>query len=206
MSKIKSLDDYGATILQLSVELSHLPPYHPSFDKKNDRLSRQLSKWSGKLSITIHVANNEKLPYKSSEVGYPCIPMTTIKEGGARQTGDYVAYLNDYDMYCGLVIERKGGVLGVEDLYGTLMNKEQKSRFYREISRYEADPRFNRFILLAECNYEDFLQYVPEIFVFTLGTADETIKKNIERYVKRFHKMDIRPCEFSHEPYGYNVA
>lgn len=187
MSKIKSIDDYAATILQISVELSQLPTYHPDYDKKNDQLSRQLSAWAGKLSITIQVAHNEKLPYKSSELGGSYIPMSLKKDSMVRQVGDYVAYLDDYDMYAGICIERKT----LEDLYGTLMNREQRSRLYREIARAESDPRFNRFILLAECTYEEFLQYVPEIFVFTQDSAPTTISKNLIKYFKRFYKIDF---------------
>jgi len=73
------------------------------------------------------------------------------------------------------------------------MNKEHRSRLYREISKYEADPRFNRFMLVAECTYEEFLTYVPEIFVYTQESADATIYKNLIKYFKRFYKIHILP-------------
>ncbi|MCK5225106.1 MAG: hypothetical protein KAQ89_00155 [Planctomycetes bacterium] len=181
----KTLSDYEASILQLHVELQRLPPQHPDYEKIEDKLSRQLTAWSKKLNITIQVAKNEKTPWLASELGYNIIPMSLKKDCMVRQTGDYVAYLDDYDMFCGLCVERKT----LEDIYGTLMNREQRSRLYREIVRYEADPRFNRFHLIAECTYEEFLEYVPEIFVFTHGSAQYTIIKNILQYLKRFYKI-----------------
>ena len=89
----------------------------------------------------------------------------------------------------GLVVERKT----LDDLYGTLMNKEQRSRLYREIARYEGDKRFNRFMLIAECTYEDFLQYVPEIFVFTMNSAPDTLIQNIIQYLHRYYKIKVLP-------------
>ena len=185
MGNIKSADYHAANILQLHVDLHKLPPQHPDYEKIEDKLSRQLTAWSKKLNITVQVASNEQTPYLTDELGYACIPMSLKKDSMMRQTGDYVAYLDDYDTFCGLCIERKT----LQDLYGTLMNREQRSRLYREIARYEADHRFNRFHLIAECAYEEFLEYVPEIFVFTHGSAQYTIGKNILQYLKRFYKI-----------------
>jgi len=104
----KTIDDYAATILQYHVELQKLPPQHPDYEKIEDQLSRQLTAWSKKLNITVQVANNEQTPWQSEEIGYPCIPMSTKQASGTPQTGDYIAYLDDYDMFAGVLVERKG--------------------------------------------------------------------------------------------------
>lgn len=166
MSKIKSIDDYAATILQISVELSQLPTYHPDYDKKNDQLSRQLSAWVGKLSITIHAASNEQTPWTAEEIGYPIVPMMTIKKGGARQVGDYIAYLDDYDMFCGLCVERKGvtrtnGRMFGCDLYSSFSKEDNRCRFYAEIERYHQDSRFDTMILIAECSRGEYISFKP---------------------------------------------
>ena len=166
MSKIKSLDDHSATILQLSVELSHLPPYHPDYDKKNDQLSRQLTAWVGKLSITIHRAENEQTGWESDEIGYPIIPMARKKDSGRPQTGDYIAYLDDYDMFAGVLVERKGvtrsnGRMTGCDLYSSFAKADNRRRFYAEIERYHQDPRFDLMVLIAECSYGEYLSFKP---------------------------------------------
>ena len=166
MSKTKSIDDHAATILQLSVELRHLPAYHPEFDKKNDQLSRQLSAWAGKLNITVHVASNEQRPYTAEEIGYPIIPMPLKKISGAPQVGDYHAYLDDYDQFCGLCVERKGvrrknGRMISCDLYNSFSKEDNRRRFYAEIERYHQDPRFNLMVLIAECSYGEYLSFKP---------------------------------------------
>jgi len=183
----KSIDDYEADIKKFHSKLQGLPPQHPDYETIEDKLSRQRTAWAKKLDITVQVAKNEKTPWQSDELGYPCIPMSLKKDSMMRQTGDYVAYLGDYDMFGGLCIERKT----LQDLYGTLMNRDQRSRLYREIARYEADPRFNRFHLIAECTYEEFLKYVPEVFVYTQDSAPDTLKRNIKQYLKRFYKIDV---------------
>ena len=198
----KTLSDYAASILQAHVDLYRLTDCHPDFEKTQTRLSRQLTSWSNLLNITVSVANNETTPWSASELELPCIPMASKKESMMPQTGDYVAYLDDYDMFSGLCIERKTK----EDLYSSLMNREKRDRLYREIARYELDPRFNRFMLIAECTYDEFLEYVPEIFVFSAGSAEETLKRNIERYLKRFHKIDVRPCKLSYMELGFDIT
>ena len=142
------------------------------------------------LDILILAASNEQKPYTTEEIGLPVKPMYTKDISSFEQVGDYQAYIKDYNTWCGLLVERKGGELGCEDLYGTLMHTDQKNRFMREVARYESDPRFNRFQLIAECTYEEFLEYVPEIFVFTHGSAQYTLIKNILQYLKRFYKIN----------------
>ncbi|MCK5013273.1 MAG: hypothetical protein KAS66_05605 [Candidatus Omnitrophica bacterium] len=188
----KTIDDYAATILLRHVELQLLPPQHPDYEKTEDQLSRQLTAWSKKLDFNVRVAQNEQQPWTDEELGLVTIPMEKKAASGYNQTGDYIfEILNDDQSITtgGLVVERKT----LQDIYNTLMNREQRSRLYREITRYETDPRFNRFHLIAECTYEEFLEYVPEIFVFTHGSAHDTIRKNIIQYLSRFYKIKVLP-------------
>ena len=73
------------------------------------------------------------------------------------------------------------------------MSRDSRSRLYREIARAESDPRFNKFHLIAECTYEEFLKYVPEIFVFTHGSIYDTLSKNIIQYLQRYYKIKALP-------------
>lgn len=181
----KTIKNYENDIISIHNELKD----YPNSSTLQKRLSYRLKKWVEMLDISVYVANNEQKPYTSDEVGLPIKSMHTKLVSGFEQVGDYQAFIHNYHKWCGLLVERKGGERGCEDLYGTLMNREQRSRLYREIDRYKADSRFNRFHLIAECSYEDFLNYVPEIFVFTYGSAQETVKKNIIQYLKRFYKI-----------------
>ena len=185
---MKTIDDYAASILQYHVELQRLPPQHPDYEKTDDKLSRQKTAWVNKLDFNVRVASNEQQPWTDEELGLVTIPMEKKAASGYNQIGDYIFEILNYDQSIttgGLVVERKT----LQDMYGTLMNREQRSRLYREIARYESDPRFNRFHLIAECTYEEFLEYVPEIFVFTQGSAKYTTIKNILQYLKRFYKI-----------------
>ena len=163
----KSIDDYSASIIQHHVELQRLPPQHPDYEKTEDQLSRQLAAWAKKLNITVQVASNEQTPYSADELGYPCIPMSLKKDSMMRQVGDYVAYLDDYDQFAGVLVERKGttrenGRMVGCDLYSSFSKKDNRRRFEAEFKRYQNDPRFNLFVLIAECSYGEYLSFKPK--------------------------------------------
>ena len=162
----KSLSDYEASILQYHVELQRLPEYHPDHEKKQDQLSRQLTAWSKKLNITVQVASNEKTDWQSEELGYLYTPMVTKQASGQRQVADYHAYLEDYNHLCGLCVERKGttrenGRMVGCDLYSSFSKKDNRRRFEAEFKRYQKDPRFNLFVLIAECSCGEYLSFKP---------------------------------------------
>ena len=186
MGTIKSIDSYAVSVLQAHVEMQRLPPEHPDYEKTQARLSRRLTAWANSLNISIQVAENEQLPYSSSELGLLCNPMSLKKTSNFNQVGDYVAYLEDYNRFAGLVIERKT----LTDLYNTLMSTKQRNRIYREIERYNADKRFNRFILLAECTYEEFLGYVPAIYVCQWGAIPGTGATKLVEYLRIYYKIE----------------
>lgn len=92
--------------------------------------------------------------------------MVTKQVSNIPQTGDYHAYINDYKTFTGLCVERKGvkrknGRMISCDLYGSFAKKDNRQRFYAELKRYEDDPRFNRFVLISECSYLEYLSFKP---------------------------------------------
>lgn len=186
MGTKKALYDYATDIFILHKRINRFPDYHPDYDRTNKQLSRQLTAWSNLLNISVEVAQNEQLAWRTEEIGYTCHPMITKKESLINQTGDYIAFLEDYDQYAGICTERKT----LQDLYSSLMDGEQRSRLMREIARYEADTRFNKFILIAECDYEDFIAYVPAIYVCQWEAIPGSGTKKLIEYFKKYYKID----------------
>jgi hypothetical protein len=154
----KTHEDYENNIISLHNELID----YPESKTLKNRLSYRLSKWAYLLNIEIHVANNEKSPWESHEIGYPIVSMVDKKSSGNYNVADYQAFIKNYNQWCGLLVERKGGKIGVEDFYGTLMNRQSRDRFYREIQRYEDDNRFSQMIIMVEGTMQDFLKYAPK--------------------------------------------
>lgn len=146
--------DLTTEIIQLH---DHLTQY-PADIKTKGKLDRKLSKWLEMLEITVFVANNEQLPYTSSEIGYPTRPMLLKSQSNYQQVGDYQTFVDGYGgYYLPFVVDRK--TMG--DLYGTLLKKSNRDRFYRELERFYQDDRFKRFYIFAECGLIDFLNYQP---------------------------------------------
>jgi hypothetical protein len=150
LAKVKTISDYEYEIRML-------------YDKKNDpdiekKLKNRVVSWADLVEVKIFAANNEQKPFKTSEIGYPIFPMQTKKQCGFQQVGDYQAL---YKFGLGekwgtTLIERKG-----DDLYNTLMNKDGRERFYREISRFKSDPRFKRMVVLTDWSMNDFMTFIP---------------------------------------------
>lgn len=166
MGTKKTHDDYAALILQSHVELSMLPVFHSDYNKIHARLSRQLTKWADRLNILVQVASNEQTEWTADELGYTCIPMSTKAECGALQVADYQAFLEDYNQYVGLLVERKGctrkgGRMVGCDLYSTFSNEDNRSRFMAEVERFKSDNRFNQMILISECSHGEYLSFRP---------------------------------------------
>ena len=166
---MKSVDDYAASILQHHVELQHLPEYHPDYEPTDARLSRQLTAWVKKLDFNVRVAQNEQQPWIDEELGLVTIPMEKKAASGYNQTGDYIfEILNDDQSITpgGLCVERKGstrenGRMVGCDLYSTFSKKDNRRRFEAEFKRFQKDPRFNLFVLIAECSYLEYLSFKP---------------------------------------------
>lgn len=162
----KTLVDYEQDIVSLHNQLLHILPSNPVFKQKQSELSRRLTAWVDRMDIILHVASNEQAPWTSDELGYATVPMPTRKASNSLQVGDYHAYLNDYDMYIGICVERKGttrirGRLVDCDLYSSLSADYRIERIYNEINRYKCDMRFDRMEIIAECSYGEFMTFKP---------------------------------------------
>lgn len=149
------------TILNYYDDIKSLHPATTEDEQK--KLDRKISEFVKRLDITVFVASNEQLPYSEKDLGFNVQPMILKDVNGFRQVGDLQAYYSSQvcEGWVGLLVERKGGKKGCEDLYGTLMSSDNCSRFYREIDRFQSDPRFNQMVVLAECTFEQFLLYNP---------------------------------------------
>jgi len=152
----KSIEDYECDILQLTVDISLLLEYHPAVEKLTRQLSNGLSSWQALLDITYFIASNEQLQWELA--GCNTKPMQLKSANHPGQVGDYQAYINDYNMFVPLLVERKTK----EDAYGTLMNRDGRERFYRECARFEADSRFSQMVIIVESTLQDFLTYTPK--------------------------------------------
>lgn len=151
---MKTASDYAEEIKAL---------YPVTTEEDLQKLNRRVSSFVKLLDITIFQAQNEQTPWTPDELGYSIRPMLLKDKSGLQQVGDYQAY---YSMpgragWVGILAERKGGKKGCEDLYSTLMNSENCARFYREIDRFQEDPRFTQMVVIAECSFEQFLLYQP---------------------------------------------
>jgi hypothetical protein len=164
----KTIYDYIQSIKEkheeLKKEKTKRNPGYETLKSLKKELDSQLRGWIKNLNITIFVAQNEKLDWKPEELNeFSVRPMLLKSECGYDQVGDYQAYYEGGGVagWIPILVERKGGRKGCEDLYGTLTNQDHCDTFYREIDRYYADPRFNQMIVITECTLPEFLLYIP---------------------------------------------
>lgn len=159
----KTADDYEAEIRR---------SYPPKTEQDEKRLSGRVSSFVDHLTITIFRARNEQDPWPLEDTGWEIRDMLLKEDTGRQQVADYQAYYQSCGVsgWVGLLVERKGGKHGAEDLYSTLMNSENCARFYREIERFQADNRFTQMVIIAECSFEQFLLYKPAFIGKTFNT------------------------------------
>lgn len=173
----KTREEYEADIQKLHHTIKEYGDI-PEVEKLKATLNRKLGKWFELLDIQIVVANNEQQPYTTEELGFKTHPMFLKKDIGIEQTGDYQIFVNGtgkqlQECFSSLLVERKGCTYEADekrggvnmigcDIYQTLMNAAGRERFYREVSRFHSDPRFNQMIVICECTYEQFLQFTPK--------------------------------------------
>ena len=159
---MKSIHDYELEIKELYQILQD----YPDNISLQEKLSRRLSKWVKLLDIIVYRANNEQDGWDESEIKLPIKPMPTKEINGFNQVADYQFYINDYKKWGGVIIERKGvtrnsGRMVSSDLYSSFAKKDNRRRFEAEFKRYQKDPRFNLFVLIAECSYGEYLSFKP---------------------------------------------
>ena len=151
---VKSVFDYESDIIKYHEALVDYPDNVTLQNKINYRLG----KWVNLLDIIVFRANNEQLPWKEDEIGLKIKPMANKKTSGFYNVADYQFFIQNYNCFGGLIIERKT----TEDFYSTMMRSENRRRLYRELSRYEADSRFSQMIIMVEGTMQDFLKYAPK--------------------------------------------
>jgi ERCC4-type nuclease len=151
----KLITTYEAEIRELHAELID----YPDSKTLRNRLNARLGKWQALLDITVIVAKNEGKPWSPKELDMKTIAMHRKEITGFQQVGDYQFFIGGtIDQWGGLLIERKE----LSDFYSTFMRSENRIRLYNEISRFQADPRFDSMIIMVEGSMQDFLEYSPK--------------------------------------------
>ncbi|MCK5433286.1 MAG: hypothetical protein KAJ03_11100 [Gammaproteobacteria bacterium] len=106
------------------------------------------------------MAQQEKEEYTADELGCPTRPMPLKEVTGLRQVGDYACYLPDYDMYTGVLWEKKGvSASGGHDMYQTMIHN--RDRFIREIEAYLHRQEFDIMIVGVESTEMEYLAHRP---------------------------------------------
>lgn len=154
----KTRVDYESEITNLHKQIKD----YSDSETLQKQLNHRIGKWQKLLPITVLVANNERKPWTSSELGLECAGMPLKSKTGYNQIGDYMfeiePEIQTSDVFTGgLVVERKE----VSDLYSTLMNSQNRARFNREIEKYRQDNRLNQMVVMVESTLEEFLSFTP---------------------------------------------
>lgn len=161
--KVKTIEQYANEIKELYLQLQE----YPDSETLQKSIKQKVGAWEKLLDITIFQAQQERkeehLGWSEENLGYPVKPMILKSQGDHKQVGDYIARYEGGGVagWIGVLVERKGGKKGMEDLYGTLINADNCARFYREIETFQADERFSLMVVIAECTLTEFLLYVP---------------------------------------------
>lgn len=187
MSNMKLVEEYAQDVRKIHVKLQA----DPGSKKLKKQLKYQLREWSTRVPIIVRVAKNETKPWGEAELSIPTFSMDKKVDTGFNQVGDYhfEVSLGDRTITGGLVVERKE----VSDLYGTLMRQDKRERFDREIDRFRADPRFDQMTIMVEGTMEEFLDYVPEVYVFRWDTVPGVGNQRLADYLKKYYKLkDIK--------------
>jgi hypothetical protein len=127
-------------------------------EDKEGSLRYNKKMWASRKQIIVQVASNEGLENSAEELRCQTEPMKTYdeKKWPYKQVGDYVAYVPGIGWYP-VCRERKT----LEDLYGTLMDKEHRKNLFEEFDRFLVDNRFTIFRFDLECTEEEFYNYLP---------------------------------------------
>jgi hypothetical protein len=114
--------------------------------------------WAARIPIIVQVASNEGLENSAEELRCQTEPMKQYdaKKWPYKQVGDYVAFIPGIGWYP-VCRERKT----LEDLYGTLMDRDHRKNLFEEFDRFLADNRFTIFRFDLECTEEEFYNYLP---------------------------------------------
>ena len=160
----KKHTDYAAEIVTL-----HNAPCLTATQEK--RLHDVIKKWSERVPLVFDVAQQEKEPYTADELGCSIRPMPLMQDTGLKQVGDYACYLPDYEMYTGVLWEKKGiSKTGSHDMYNTMLGEvytkdgkktKLRDRFIREIEAYLHRQEFDIMIVGVESTEMEYLAHRP---------------------------------------------
>jgi hypothetical protein len=169
MPKTKTSAEYEAEIRKLYPEVQLLKNHcecNPDdketlkeLEKKKETLRWFRDKWAERTKIIVYVANNEQLPNSEDELRCDVLPMPQYhaKKWPHKQVGDYQAYIPILDTWYPVVRERKT----INDLHGTLVDKDHRQNLFEEYERFVLDERFTIFRFDLECFEEEFYNYFP---------------------------------------------
>lgn len=165
---MKSRSDYEFELWTLRNEIERDPHNREEYQKKIERI---LPRWMETLPVTVFVANNEQTPWDIESIGFSPCPMPQKNEAVPQQVGDYQYWIETpgksaLECFGPLLVERKS----LPDFYGTMYG--ERERFYREVDRFKADPRFNQMLVVIEAEIGDWYEYQPT----ALGDNDENTR------------------------------
>ena len=131
-------------------------------EEYRQKISRLVPNWMETLPVTVFVANNEQLPWDIDSIGFSPCPMPQKNEVIPQQVGDYQYWIETpgkEPMSCfgPLLVERKS----LNDFYGTMFGGRE--RFYREVDRFNQDPRFNQMLVVIEAEIGEWYEYQPNV-------------------------------------------
>ena len=103
-------------------------------EQKERSMSYLKKMWASRIPITAQVASNEGLENSADELRCQTEPMKQYdpKKWPYKQVGDYNAHIPSLGVWYPVCRERKT----LEDLYGTLMDRDHRKNLYEEFERF----------------------------------------------------------------------
>lgn len=181
---MKSVEQYELDVKHIHNKLLE----NPQSAKLKGQLAYKLRMWVQLLPVIVRVAKNEQKPWSEEEIGIPTFPMRPKVDSKYNQVGDYhfeIQNSGGHEFTGGLVVERKE----LSDLYGTLLNQKQRHRFNREIDKFRDDPRFDQMMVLVEGTVEEYLSYIPKVYVFRWDTIPGVGSTRLAEYLNRYYQL-----------------
>ncbi len=179
------------------VELKTLPEIEATIRTTPEPSNSQLNTWFKHLlkndQIFVLQAQNEQDPIPEDLLGYPIRAMPLKADNGRRQVADYQFKVKN--TWGSFIVERKS----MADLYGTLFSRnyttkeKQRDRLYREISRFNEDDRFDKFIIMVEGSLEEFLKYIPLKERHTESEYWVKVSKMLNAKKATLNSLQVRP-------------
>ena len=133
MGKKKTELDYRTELIEAHNTLQEYPDSRAlqnTVDKIKDR-------WANSVALEFYVAANEKIPYTTEEVGYPCFRMPQESVSGHYQVGDIICYLPEHSRITGVAWDRKGGE--IPNRYAYHLNSQEHKIYLDQVNYLAAD-------------------------------------------------------------------